>query len=115
MGEPRIPCLDADELVAMLEGGLAADRADAVVAHVDACGSCAQVIATLGHLDPTDPAPGATPPPAAGGSGGPAGRRVGRYLLDAPLGAGGMGIVYGAYDPELRRRVAIKLVRPEHA
>jgi serine/threonine protein kinase len=29
------------------------------------------------------------------------------------IGAGGMGIVYVAYDPRLERRVAIKLVRPE--
>ncbi|WP_426749495.1 tetratricopeptide repeat protein [Myxococcus sp. Y35] len=39
--------------------------------------------------------------------------RVGRYhILDA-LGAGGMGAVYSAYDPELHRRVAIKLLHPD--
>jgi tetratricopeptide (TPR) repeat protein len=35
-----------------------------------------------------------------------------RYVVEAPLGAGGMGIVYAARDLELDRRVAIKLVRP---
>jgi len=37
--------------------------------------------------------------------------RVGRYVLLERLGAGGMGVVYAAFDPDLDRRIAIKLVR----
>jgi tetratricopeptide (TPR) repeat protein len=37
--------------------------------------------------------------------------RVGRYLILDRLGAGGMGVVYSAYDPQLDRRIAIKLLR----
>jgi len=40
--------------------------------------------------------------------------RVGRYVMLARLGAGGMGVVYAAYDPDLDRRVAIKLMRAPH-
>ena len=39
----------------------------------------------------------------------PAGERLGRYEILAPIGAGGMGEVYRAHDPQLHREVAIKI------
>jgi tetratricopeptide (TPR) repeat protein/predicted Ser/Thr protein kinase len=39
------------------------------------------------------------------------GDALGRYVVLERLGAGGMGVVYAAYDPELDRKVAVKLVR----
>ncbi len=37
-------------------------------------------------------------------------RRVGRYVLISELGRGGMGVVYRAWDPSLRRALAVKML-----
>ncbi len=42
-----------------------------------------------------------------------AGSRLGPYEIVAPLGAGGMGEVYRAKDPRLKREVAIKVLSTE--
>src|SRR3954452_18874700 len=50
-------------------------------------------------------------PPAPLAELGP-GARIGRYVIEKRLGAGGMGVVYAARDSELARDVALKIVRP---
>src|SRR5262249_30706782 len=87
------PCPNEDELVGFVEGRLSLERAREVAAHADECALCTNVLA----LPRGDAAP----------------RTLGRYVLSRCLGAGGMGLVYLAYDPELDRKVAIKLLHPD--
>src|SRR6476659_3529920 len=39
------------------------------------------------------------------------GTKVGRFVVEGQLGAGGMGVVYAAHDRELDRRIALKVLK----
>ena len=39
------------------------------------------------------------------------GTPLGRYVILSRVGVGGLGVVYAAYDPQIDRRVAIKLLK----
>ena len=43
------------------------------------------------------------------------GQTFGHYVIEAPIGEGGMGAVYRAHDTKLRRKVALKVIHPDLA
>jgi eukaryotic-like serine/threonine-protein kinase len=74
------------------------------LAHLDECEICRRVVAAL--MLTTRPPSGSAPAPLEPGT------LVGRYQVGEPLGAGGMGIVYAAWDTRLARPVALKVIHP---
>jgi tetratricopeptide (TPR) repeat protein/predicted Ser/Thr protein kinase len=102
---PPRGCLSENTLLDLLEGRLDARAASLARAHLRSCSLCQEIAA-----DAAGAASDGEPPRVL-----QRGDRVGRYEVVEVLGAGAMGVVYAAQDPELDRRVALKLVRADAA
>ncbi len=92
-------CVSEEDLLEYLDRRLPSGDLAAVEAHLRGCDGCRRVLAEVAR-------------PAGPEAAVPEGELAGRYELLRPIGAGGMGVVYAARDPKLRRPVALKMVRP---
>ncbi|WNG20950.1 tetratricopeptide repeat protein [Cystobacter fuscus] len=87
-----------------------------LLAHAENCPACGRLLMHSGGFEATGEVlthvvpPPTTPSNSAPEEVLPRGATVGRYMVLEKLGAGGMGVVYAAYDPELNRRLALKLL-----
>ncbi|HUJ29238.1 MAG TPA: serine/threonine-protein kinase, partial [Myxococcales bacterium] len=103
-------CLSEDSLLALASGALAPQSLDDAQHHLDGCARCRQLVAVVASGGST--AKSGDPPRADDSLPIGRGTTIGRYVVTSVVGAGGMGAVYAAHDPELDRRVAIKVLHP---
>ncbi len=107
----RQGCLTDETLAHLLDGSADGDDLARITSHIDACDACRHVVAEAGR------AVSARPEASAGREAEddvlPRGARIGRYEVVQAIGAGAMGVVYRARDPELDRDVALKVMKSD--
>jgi tetratricopeptide (TPR) repeat protein/predicted Ser/Thr protein kinase len=138
---PATACLDEEQLLRFVLHQLTDEEVTRAEAHLRTCPTCRRAIALLAETETGDPPPPPVPslvrsPDLSGsasdsldapmsssllggsprpGPSGPKparkGKQIDRYVVLDVLGAGSMGVVYTAFDPELDRKIALKMLR----
>lgn len=100
-------CPDEAALDAWIRGATVSQDATGLAAHIVGCSLCQALLSAVGSSrdDSDGPVQTRTKEPEPGD-------RLGRYIVRSVRGRGAMGVVLEASDPELDRRVAIKLLAP---
>ena len=126
-----VGCLSENTIQELVAGALSADARAQVHSHIETCAPCRTLVIELARdadieaqVTPraTDAAKAAPSVPIATGTGTatwtvaepsaePVGATLGRYRLEREIGAGAMGVVHAAFDPNLERRIALKVLR----
>ena len=84
-----LDCPTPNDVAAFVDGSMASSRERELESHVESCATCRELVTAVRDT-------------------------IGRYSVIQRIGEGGMGVVYEAHDPELDRRVAIKVMRTAH-
>jgi hypothetical protein len=95
-------CLSENVIAALMAGRLPRVELEAAELHLDGCTACRELVACAlcaTALAPAQPARSDVP-------------RIGRYRILREVGAGSMGRVYAAEDPDLGREIALKVLYP---
>lgn len=103
-------CASEEELAAYCGGNLDAGEREKLEVHMDCCDECTQAvtIAALSSFLTSESSESVHLPHSQLKL--EAGAQVGRYVILQELGRGAMGIAYSAYDVELDRKIALKVV-----
>jgi hypothetical protein len=124
-----VGCLSENTIQELVARSLSGDARARAHAHIETCAACRSLVIELARdadveaqvalraADMAEPAPSAPTATATGtatqGAAEPVGATLGRYRLERELGAGAMGVVHAAFDPNLERRIALKVLRAE--